>query len=80
MDAAIVMRLLSGPFKPFDLITVSGHEYLVEDAQHCRLFGDHTVFVWSQSGDVELIDLKLVERVRINENFSFSKFENYLKR
>ena len=78
MDAALVAKLLSRSFKPFDLITVSGHEYHVEKPDHCRVLADHTVCVWDTKGDVELIDLKLVERVRINENFGFSKFESFL--
>jgi hypothetical protein len=78
MDTTVLRRLLTRPFTPFDIITLSGHEYLVEDPKHCRLVDD-TAVVWDHSGDLQLIDLKLVERVRLNDTFGFSDFETILK-
>ena len=79
MNADVVRRLLSRrPFQRFVLSTWSGHEYEVASPEHWRMFGDDVV-VRSCEGMTNIVDLKLVESIRIDEGFGFDELEQMWK-
>jgi hypothetical protein len=80
VEKEVVSRLLgAAPSKPFDFILISGHEYTVYDPEHCRFRGDSSIMLWYPSGDVELLDLGLVERIRIADTLPFDEFKRIAK-
>ena len=70
MNGDIVRRLLAfEPFKRFSLVTTTGHEYEVKSPGNYRVIGEADTLFWSEDGTADFIDLKLIERVRIDDDF-----------
>ena len=79
MSSDVVKRLLKKrPFTRFVLCLITEHEYEVDNVEHWRLLGED-VIVRSAEGMTDLIDLKLVERIRIDEGFGFAELERLWK-
>ena len=76
MHASIVQQLLKfEPFKRFVLITAAGHEYEVNSPKHYRILDESDVLFWTEDGTGDFIDLKLVERIRVDDDFGFVELD-----
>ena len=76
MNSAILEHLLK--FKPFarlQLVTVSKHEYEIKRPTELRVLGKMETAVWSVDGNTDFIDLKLIERIRVDDDFGFAELE-----
>jgi hypothetical protein len=72
MNAEIVRRLLAfQPFKRFFLVTVSGHEYEVTSPKHYQVLTESETLFWTEDGTGDFLDLNLVERIRMDDDFGF---------
>jgi len=80
MNGAVIGELLKlRPFRRFVLVTVSGHEYEIQQPQNCRVLGEAETLVWSHEGTTDFVDLKLIERIRMDDDFGFAEVEQIWK-
>jgi hypothetical protein len=76
MDGALIANLLSlRPFRRFVIVTLSGHEYEVKSPEHYRVIRDGDVLFWTEDGTSDFLDLKMVERIRMDDDFGFSELD-----
>jgi hypothetical protein len=79
VNPEVIRRLLKQkPFKRFVLCLATDYEYEVDNIEHWRLLADD-VIARSAEGITDLIDLKLVERIRIEDGFTFEELDRLMK-
>jgi hypothetical protein len=73
MDANVVSRLLAfRPFKRFYLC-IGRDEVFIERPEHAKLLGDTETLFVSEDGTADFYDLRLVERIRVDDDFGFDE-------
>ena len=79
MNPEVVRRLLKQkPFKRFVLCLATDYEYEVDNVEHWRLIADN-VIARSAEGMTDLINLKLVDRIRIEDGFTLEALDRLMK-
>jgi hypothetical protein len=80
LNAAIVEHLLAfQPFRRFVLVTVRGQEYVVNSPKDYRVLGEVDTLFWTEDGTADFLDLKLVEQIRMDDDFGFAEFKQMWK-
>jgi hypothetical protein len=79
VDSAVVERLLSlRPFRRF-VIFAGSHDWAVDRPENLRVLRGIDTLVWSWKGTTDFIDLKLVERIKIEDDFGFAELDEFWK-
>ena len=72
MNAELERQLLAlQPFKRFVLVTITGHEYEVKSPKHYQVLTESETLFWAEDGTADFVDLNLVERIRMDDDFGF---------
>jgi hypothetical protein len=79
MNAAVLKRLLA--FRPFKrlYLCIGDHEIEVNRPEDVRILEEAETLVWSVDGTTDLYDLRLIERVRIDDDFGFDELDRMWK-
>ena len=80
MDGTLISRLLAlRPFRRFVIVTLSSHEYEVDSPDRYRVLSEHDVLFWTQDGTSDFLDLKMIERIRMDDDFGLAELEQLPK-
>jgi hypothetical protein len=75
LNAELIKRLMAlRPSRRFYLCGASAEEYEVADPKHWRSWTRRTC-VWAEDGTTDFLDLKLIERVRMDDDFGPAELE-----
>jgi hypothetical protein len=79
LDVQVLERLLA--FRPFKrlYLCIGDHELAIDRPQDVKILSEIETLVWSVDGTTDFYDLKLVDRIRVDDDFGFDELRQIWK-